>query len=61
MKTELRINVRADESLKDDLKEVIEKTGLSEAVIVREGVKEKLRSLKLTHPAYTTETAEAAA
>jgi len=55
MKTDQRINVRADQPLKDELKEVIEKTGLSEAVIVREAVKEKLRSLKNTHPAYTSE------
>lgn len=53
MEKDLRINVRADEALKEELREVIEKTGLTEAVIVREGVKEKLRSLKNTHPAYT--------
>ncbi len=52
--TECRINVRADETLKEELQEVIEKTGLTESVIVREAVKEKLRSLKNTHPAYTT-------
>jgi predicted DNA-binding protein len=54
MEKDLRINVRADEALKEELREVIEKTGLTEAVIVREGVKEKLRSLKNTHPAYAS-------
>lgn len=54
-----RINVRADQPLKDELKEVSDRTGLIEAVIVREAVKEKLRSLKNTHPAYTSQIATA--
>ena len=50
--TDIRINVRADKALKDELNEVADRTGLTEAVIVREGVKEKLRALKNSHPAY---------
>lgn len=57
VKADQRINVRADQPLKDELKEVIERTGLTEAVIVREAVKEKLRSLKNTHPAYSDDQA----
>lgn len=53
MKATARINVRTDEALKEELRDAIDRTGLSEAVIVREGVKEKLRSLRNTHPAYT--------
>lgn len=57
MKEEIRINIRVDRKLKDELQEVAEKTGWQATLIVREGVKEKLRSLKNTHPAYTDQVA----
>lgn len=59
--SEERINVRADKDLKEEIKEVSEKTGLSESIIVREGVKEKLLNLKRTHPAYAGDVEVAAA
>lgn len=58
--SEARINVRSDEQLNEELEEVSSKTRLSKSTIVREGVQEKLSSLKKTHPAYTSQMAEPA-